>query len=141
MTSTATAEGFSLSGTFNKLNHWRHILMDISMIGMAIGALVATGGKIAFLDPFVAWLKMHFAGLAPLMNGLPEFLHQAGASAGQGVWYTGADASMHAMHGGAQMAHPATHGAAGMAAYTATEQASLWSVDAAAHAATMSAHP
>ncbi len=93
-----TASDGSLSDTFNKVNHWRHVLMDISMIGMAIGAIVATGGSAGFLDPLLGWAKMHFSGIPDVLMSGPEFLTDAFEQASNGTWFTGLETDMHSGH-------------------------------------------
>lgn len=92
------AESGSIGETFNTVNHLRHTLMDLSMIGMAIGALVATGGATGFIDPVLGWLKMHVSGIPDLFTSGPEFLSSAFEQAQDGIWFTGAEADMHSMH-------------------------------------------
>ncbi len=100
----ATAGDSSISDTFNEINHWRHILMDFSMVGMAVGALVATGGASGFLDPIAGWAASHVTGIPTLLGGGQEFLASAFEQAADGVWYTGAETGMdhmdHSMHHG-----------------------------------------
>ena len=97
----------SLSSTFSKVNHWRMVLMDISMIGVAIGAVVATGGAVGFFDPVIAWAKMHVSGIEPLVTKGASFLASAFKQAGAGVWATGATPSAAALHAGHGMASAA----------------------------------
>ncbi len=92
------AETSNGPSAFHKFQHWRHRLMDISMLGLAVGAFAASGGTTALLDPVMAWIKMHFVGLAPLLTDGPGFLSSAFQQASQGVWFTGAQANMAAMH-------------------------------------------
>lgn len=93
-------KGFSLSEKFHTFNHVRHTLMDISMIGMAIAGLVATGSAIGFLDPIWAWMKMHVSGI-PGLAALPDFISAAGESLSDGAWFTGTEPVMdHGTHGG-----------------------------------------
>ncbi len=87
-----------LKKTFNKFNHVRHILMDVSMIGGAIAAFAATGGAVGFFDPIVSWAKMHVSGIPDLLTSAPDFLSSAFDQAQDGVFYTGNEASMN--HGG-----------------------------------------
>lgn len=78
--------------------------MDLSMIGVAIGALVASGGATGFLDPVLAWAKMHVSGLPSFLTAGPQFLTSAFQQAGGGVWFTGITPDMGAMHAGHAMA-------------------------------------
>jgi hypothetical protein len=112
MTTEASAEAKGgLKSAFQKANHWRHIIMDISMVGMAVGLIVASGGMTGFLDPLWAFAKMHVSGIPDLFTHGPAFLADAFNNAANGVWFTGAEVSHTAMHGG--MAPTATHQAMG----------------------------
>lgn len=97
--------GRSLTETFKKVNHWRHWLMDISMIGMAVGAVVASGGTFGFLDPIASWMKMHVTGIPELLEHGGEFIEVASAQAGEGTWYAGTEIDHSAMHGGGEVHH------------------------------------
>lgn len=105
--------GISLGDTFRTVNSFRHTLMDISMIGMAIGGIMASGGATAFLDPFIGWAQMHVAGIPELITGGPEFLSNAWEQAQNGVFLT-AEGSGAAMmtHGAGEHAMHAAHSAA-----------------------------
>ncbi len=94
----AASSSMSLTDKFKKVNHIRHWLMDISMFGMAIGALVATGGATGFLDPVIGWIKMHFVGIPELFSSGPDFLAAASEGFNQGMLYVGTDVSHAAMH-------------------------------------------
>ena len=95
----ASGKKTTLKQVFNKVNHIRHVLMDVSMIGMAVGAFVATGGAIGFFDPLLSWAQMHVSGIPDLLTSAPDFLGNAFEQAQDGVWFTGNEASMsHADH-------------------------------------------
>lgn len=133
MTDTTAPASGGLTSMFKKANHWRHTLMDISMLGMAIAGLVATGGATGFLDPVWAFLKMHVSGIIPLFQAAPGFLESAFHQAGHGVWFTGAQSAGHsAMHAGMSMG--------GMSAASA-KTATAWGVDPTVHSELMSSHP
>lgn len=101
------AAGTSLKDTFKKVNHWRHRLMDLSMIGMAIGGLVTTGGAMGLLNPVLGWAQMHFSGLPALLFDGPEFLADAFSNAADGVFLTDTAPDMSGMHdmGGGMETH------------------------------------
>ena len=96
----------SLVNAFKKVNHYRMVLMDIAMIGVCVGTLVATGLPFGFGDLGAAYAKMHVMGLEPLVTSGPDFLSTAFSQANQGMWYTGVEAPMHAMHGATITAAP-----------------------------------
>lgn len=106
------ASSDSLADKFKKANHYRHILMDISMIGMAIGGLVATaasGGTLAFLDPIGQWIGMHFSGLGGYLQ-IGEFFNIAAESAQYGTYATDSFFTLdHAAHGAHSVAEHAAH--------------------------------
>lgn len=89
-----------LSGMFGKVNHWRHIAMDLSMFGMAVAAFAASGGVSGVLDPVLGWAKMHVSGIPDLLVHGPDFLGEifAQASTGEGQWFVDSDIELHAMH-------------------------------------------
>ncbi|HCQ70751.1 MAG: hypothetical protein CL570_01615 [Alphaproteobacteria bacterium] len=97
-----------LKKTFNKFNHIRHILMDVSMIGGAIAAFAATGGAVGFFDPLASWAKMHVSGIPDLLTSTPDFLSNAFDQAQDGVFYTGNEAMMN--HGGHEPIHDHSSG-------------------------------
>lgn len=84
-----------LKKAFKTANHIRHTLMDLSMIGMAIGALVATGGAVGLFDPVIAFFKMHVSGIPALFTAGPEFLTDAFNNAMEGTFFTGTEATHH----------------------------------------------
>jgi len=136
MAEAATADGFSLSKTFKRANHWRHILMDISMIGMAVGALVATGGASGFLDPIWGWMKMHVMGIPELFSSGGEFLSNAFEQATQGTFFTGVETNM---HGAGVHADPITYSEQGF--QQAEQSADFWGNQNTQHNDLMLSHP
>lgn len=119
----------SLSQTFNKLNHFRHTIMDFSMIFMAIGAVVAGAGPlVGILDPITPFIKMHFQGWLMAPDALSQFIPDAMSNLDAGTWFSGIDASssMHNMHGMAAASVPDAMGhaahSAGMMADTGFDQ-------------------
>ena len=91
---TAENKNWSLSEAFSKANHFRHFIMDLSMIGMAIGAVVATSGVFGLFDPLWGFAKMHISGLPSLLD-TPNFLVGAFEQASNGTWFTGIETPMH----------------------------------------------
>jgi hypothetical protein len=94
----------SLVNAFKKINHYRMVLMDVAMIGVCVGTLVATGLPFGFGDFGALYAKMHVMGFDPLVTSGPDFLSTAFAQANQEVWYTGVDAPLHSMHAAAPAA-------------------------------------
>ncbi len=104
----------SLSSTFNKLNHWRHNLMDFTMIVGAIGLVVASGGSMGLLDPIGIFAQMHFPSMESLA-AIPDFLTGAFQSVADGTLLTSTAsvaADPHAMHAVAETAAHTVHAAA-----------------------------
>lgn len=112
-----------LKKTFNKFNHIRHILMDVSMIGGAIAAFAATGGAVGFFDPLVSWAKMHVSGIPDLLTSAPNFLSNAFDQAQDGVFYTGNEAEhMHSANPGTEESLANDHNHAGEHQHILTEE-------------------
>lgn len=109
----ATAASPSLTDTFKKANHWRHHIMDASMLLLAIGAAVtAAGPMVGIFDPITPFLKMHFEGFLMAPDILSDFIPDAFDNLGDGVLASGMDiGSAHDMGG---MAHGAMDMASGM---------------------------
>lgn len=103
---SASADDFSLTDTFKSLKHFRHQIMDVAMITSAIGlcvSMVASGGMIGFLDPFLVYAKMYIPDISGI-TGLGEFFNAASQSAEQGVFLsdTAINSGLgHSAHGGA----------------------------------------
>ncbi|MAE50489.1 MAG: hypothetical protein CMH27_01625 [Micavibrio sp.] len=77
----------SLSETFSKVNHARHILMDVAMLSAAIGLVVSTGGAAGFFDPVGIFLNMHVPAMSDLA-AIGDFFNGALDNAGNGTWMT-----------------------------------------------------
>lgn len=94
----------SLSETFSKVNHVRHILMDVAMFTAAVGLIVSTGGVAGILDPIGIFLNMHIPSMADIA-AIGDFASNAFASASEGLFMTDAafmdPHSVHAAHGAA----------------------------------------
>lgn len=94
----------SLSETFSKVNHVRHILMDVAMFTAAVGLVVSTGGVLGLLDPIGVFLNMHIPAMADLA-AIGDFASNAFQSAAEGLFWTDAALmdphSIHAAHGAA----------------------------------------
>ena len=95
------SEQSSLSEKFSKLNHARHILMDVAMLSAAIGLVVSTGGFAGILDPLGIFAQMHIPSMADL-SAIGTFIGDAFSNAANGVFMTDAmmmdPHSVHAMH-------------------------------------------
>lgn len=91
----------SLSEIFSKVNHARHILMDVAMVTAAIGLVVSTGGFAGILDPIGIFAQMHIPSMADL-GSIGTFIGDAFTNAANGVFMTDAvlldPHSAHAMH-------------------------------------------
>jgi len=92
-----------LSETFSKVNHVRHILMDVAMFTAAIGLVVSTGGAAGLLDPVGIFLGMHIPSMADI-GAIGDFIGGAMENAAGGTFMTEAvSLDPHAMHGGHTM--------------------------------------
>jgi hypothetical protein len=94
----------SLSDTFAKVNHARHILMDVAMLTAAIGLVVSTGGAAGLLDPLGIFMGMHIPSMTDI-SAIGDFFGGAMESASSGTFMT--DAAFmdpHAAHAGHAMA-------------------------------------
>ena len=91
----------SLSEIFSKVNHARHILMDVAMVTAAIGLVVSTGGAAGIIDPIGLFAQMHIPSMSDL-SSIGTFIGDAFANAANGVFMTDAvlldPHSAHAMH-------------------------------------------
>lgn len=75
----------SLREAWSKANHWRHHLMDFTMLTMALGALVATGGVTGLLDPVGIFLNMHIPAMSDL-SAIWSGLEGMYSAAMEGSW-------------------------------------------------------
>lgn len=100
MSEAVKNEGFSLKEAFSKVNHIRHIMMDVAMFTAAVGALVATGGAIGVFDPVSIFLGMHIPDISNIM-AIGEYVGVAFENASNGFWVTqNAFMDPHALHAG-----------------------------------------
>lgn len=79
----------SLSDTFAKVNHARHILMDVAMFTAAIGLVASTGGAAGLFDPVGIFLGMHIPSMTDI-TAIGDFFGNAMESAGSGTLMTDA---------------------------------------------------
>lgn len=91
----------SLTETFSKVNHARHILMDVAMLSVAVGLVVSTGGLSGIFDPIGLFAQMHIPSMADL-SAIGTFIGDAFTNAANGVFMTDAvlldPHSAHATH-------------------------------------------
>ncbi len=133
----AESSGFSLSDTFKKANHYRHMLMDFTMITMAIGTVVATGGMFGLFDPIGLFLNMHIPSPSDI-GSIGSFVTDAFSNAANGTFITDAALTApHAVHGVGAASHAVTAGAVHTAHATGAVAASS---TAAAHGGLHGAH-
>ena len=97
------------------------------MIGMAIGAVIASGGVFGLFDPLWGFAKMHVSGLPSLLQ-TPDFLVGAFEQASNGTWFTGIETPMH--HGEMHASHIA--GASEVITQKQTDIAATLGIDPAA---------
>ena len=85
------SENSSLSETFSKVNHARHILMDVAMLTMVLGSvatLVTTGIPVGPFDIAGMFASMHFPSVDNIM-AIGDAFQGVADSAANGTWMTG----------------------------------------------------
>ncbi|MFP4314508.1 MAG: hypothetical protein ACLFR0_09330 [Alphaproteobacteria bacterium] len=90
----------SLRETFSKVNHARHILMDVAMMSAAIALVVSSGGLFGIVDPIGVFLNMHVPAMSDLAV-IGDFTANAFNNAANGLWVTDAAfLNPHSVHAG-----------------------------------------
>ena len=103
-------DSWTLSETFKKAGRFRHFLMDVSMLGMAVGAVVATGGAVGLFDALGPFFHMHVAGIPELFTAGGNYLASTfNAESGFQLATENFFTSAHGVHGAAEGAAHAGH--------------------------------